>query len=99
MPGDNFQDHEVGVSGPARRAAVITPDNSATGNLENYARAVWVPTAGNIAVVMAGQSSPSATDGIQVTMEGVPAGTLLPIQIRRVQLTGTTVTGNMIALY
>jgi len=53
-------------------------------------RGLWVGGAGNVAFV-------GYNDSV-VTIIGVPAGTLLPIQVKRVNSTNTTAT-NMVAFY
>lgn len=57
---------------------------------ERWPRALWVGGAGNVAIV--------TPDGVVNTLAGVPAGTLLPIQTRRVNSTNTTAT-SMVAIY
>lgn len=52
-------------------------------------RGVWVGGAGNLAVVMNG--------GNTVTFTGVPAGTLMPIQV--IQVLAATTATNMTAMY
>ena len=47
--------------------------------------ALYVGGAGNVAVIMAGDSA-------AVTFVGVPAGTFLPIQVKKVMSTNTTAT-------
>lgn len=55
-----------------------------------YPRALWVGGAGNVAIV--------TPDGALATLEGVAAGTLLPIRFKRVNSTNTTATV-MVAIY
>lgn len=71
----------------ARGLVVITPSD--TVNLEGPARALYVGGAGNISL--------KPLDGAAVTLVGVPAGTLLPISVTRVNVTGTTAT-NLVGL-
>lgn len=68
---------------PARKAFAITPSDSAV--IEGATRGVWVGGAGNLAVLMVNDSS-------AITFSGVPAGTLLPIQVQKVMSTNTTAT-------
>ena len=63
----------------AAGAAVIAPNDAA--NLATTPRAVYVGTAGHLAVVLSGTT---------VTFKNVPAGSLLPIAPTRVLATGTT---------
>ena len=67
---------------PGRNAETIT--KSDTVNLSQPSRAIWVGGAGNIAVEM-------LEGGTQV-FEGVVAGSLLPLQVTRVNDTDTTAT-------
>lgn len=69
--------------GSASRAVAVTPHD--TNDLANVSRALWVGGAGNVAVILAGDSS-------AVTFTGVPAGTLLPLRVKRVMSTNTTAT-------
>jgi hypothetical protein len=54
-------------------------------DLTTFSRALWVGGAGNIAVIMRDGSGP-------FTISGIPAGTLIPIRVQRVNATGTTAT-------
>lgn len=74
------------VDSPAIRAEVVSPSDST--NLARVSRGIWVGGAGNVAAVMLG--------GDVVTITGVPAGTLLPIRVTRINSTNTTAT-NMVA--
>ena len=67
---------------PGRNAETIT--KSDTVNLSQPSRAIWVGGAGNIAVEM--------LDGVTQVFEGVVAGSLLPLQVTRVNSTDTTAT-------
>jgi hypothetical protein len=78
----------VAYSDPARHAVAVTPDDS--NDLANNARALWIGGAGNVALDFVGS-------GTNVVIVGVPAGTLLPFEIKRVRSTGTTAT-NIVAL-
>lgn len=73
----------------AWKGIAITPSDATV--LPDGIRGVWVGGAGNIAVIMSGDTAP-------VTIAGVPAGTLLPIQISKVMATNTTATA-ITALY
>lgn len=70
------------------RGAAVTPGDSTT---LPATRGIWVGGAGNLAVIFAG-------DTTAVTLVGVAAGTLLPIQVTKVMSTNTTAT-NIVALY
>jgi hypothetical protein len=73
---------------PAFRAAAVTASDA---TLLPATRALWVGGAGNVAVLFSG-------DAAAVTLVGVAAGTLLPIQVVKVMSTNTTAT-SITALY
>lgn len=60
----------------------VTPHD--TNQLASVSRQLWVGGAGNITVLMHDDST--------VLISGIPAGTLLPIRVKRVNATGTTAT-------
>lgn len=74
-------------SGHQRAVAVVPSD---TVNFTQGASRVYVGGTGNVVCI--------TSRGDVVTFTGVPAGTTLPVQIRRVNSTSTTAT-NMVALY
>jgi hypothetical protein len=75
---------------PAITFAAVT---AADADLPKYpTRGLYIGTIGNVNVTDGG-ATPST-----VTFIAVPAGTILPIQVTRVNSTGTTAT-NIIALY
>lgn len=82
-----------GVSEPAANAIAVVPHASTDQTV--YAKALYVGGAGDVTVIMVGDY---ATPGTPVTFSGVPAGTILPIQVRRVNAIGTTAT-LIVALY
>lgn len=73
---------------PAWGGVAVTPSDST--NLTTPARALWVGGAGTVSIVM--------RSGVALSFAGVPAGTLLPIGLVRVNSTGTTAS-NMVALF
>lgn len=73
----------------AWKAIAVTKSDSTV--LPDGVRAVWVGGAGDVAVIMSG-------DTAAVTLAAVPAGTLLPIQVSKVMSTNTTAT-SIVALY
>lgn len=78
---------------PVEGAAAVTVSDSTDLTLAPC-RALWIGAAGNVSVVMA--------DDTTITFTGVNAGTLLPISVKRVRSTGTTVSTpntNIVALY
>lgn len=70
------------VGDPFKWAEVVTPDDILP--LTNPARGLWIGGAGNVSVEMYG--------GGTAIFSGIPAGTLLPVQVSRVNATGTTAT-------
>jgi len=73
---------------PALHAFAITPDDNA--DLPAVTRSIYVGASGDLAVTMAGS-------GDAVTFRAVPAGTVLPVQVQRVHVTGTTA-GDLVAM-
>lgn len=72
-----------GGDAPAWTAEEVTPSDSV--NLTTWARALWVGSAGNLKVIMAGDAT-----NTPVTFRGVKAGVWMPIQVKRVYATGTS---------
>lgn len=85
---DRFSDLPTTLTAPARDAIAITPSDGT--DIATLPRALYVGTAGNVAVQMAG--------GASVTFQSVPAGALLAIRPRRILATGTTAS-NLVALW
>lgn len=77
-----------GFDASATRAVAVTPND--TNDLAYTSRALWIGGGGNVAVILADDTNP-------VTFSGVPAGTLLPLRVKRVRSTGTTAT-NIVAV-
>lgn len=75
---DRFQSQSSSVTSPARNAADLVPG----GAIPHVTRAVYVGTAGDIAVTMA--------DGDDALFRNVLGGTILPIRIREIRAQGTT---------
>lgn len=88
MAADNFSEQPTGLVGPALNAFSVTAHDS--DNFSDYTRALYVGGAGDASVVMA--------SGDTVTLVGLLAGTVYPLQLMRVNSTGTTAT-NMVGLY
>ena len=85
---DEFETLSPGLSSPASKAVSITPDDAT--DLTITTRALLVGGAGDVSVILAGDSAP-------VTLAGLLAGTVYPLRITRVRATGTTAT-NLVAL-
>lgn len=79
----SLPDYLTSIEGPATGVLTITPSNTA--NLARSPRAIWVGGAGDVAVEM--------IDGTNGVLSGIPAGTLMPVRVRKVLATGTTATG------
>jgi hypothetical protein len=73
---------------PATKAVAVTAADS---DLAIPARALYVGGAGNISLILSEDSS-------AVTFSNVPAGTILPFQVKQVRSTNTTAT-LIVALY
>ena len=71
----------------ATKAAAVT---AADTDLAYITRSIYVGTAGDLVVVMAG-------DGAEVTFTGIPAGSLLPIAVTQVK--AATTASDIVALY
>jgi hypothetical protein len=79
---DTFKTHGRSLTSPPEDAAAITPDDGQ--DLAVATRAVWVGGGGDLRLRMLG--------GAEVTLQGVAAGSLLPLRVARVFATGTTAT-------
>lgn len=75
---DTFAGYSTGIDSPATQAAAVTPNDAA--DLTVASRALYVGTAGNLAVVTVGGST--------VTLVGISGW--VPIRVARVLATGTT---------
>ena len=71
--------------GPPEHAATLTASDltDGTGDVAYITSYLWVPTTGDISVVTRG--------GETVTITGIQAGTLIPLQIKQLRSTATTV--------
>lgn len=85
---DNFGVYNNDILAPARHAAAVTPHD--TNELGYLPRMLYVGGAGDLRVTMANDAD--------VTFTAVPAGTQLPLRVRRVFSTGTTAT-SVVALW
>lgn len=75
-------------SGPAERGFTVTASD--TVNFAYIVRGIYVGGAGDVVVVWDNDSTS--------TFSSVPAGTILPVKVKRVNSTNTTAT-NMVGLY
>lgn len=87
-PTDNFRVFPPQWVAPFQNGFSIAPSNSA--NLNYVTRALWVGSAGSLVVDLSGGSS-------NVTISGIPAGTLLPLRAIKVKATSTA--NNIVGLY
>lgn len=88
MAIDTYKNMMGALESPAREAVAVLPDD--INDLVNTSRAIYVGTAGDVAVHMIGQSAP-------VVFKAVPVG-ILPIRADRVLATGTTAS-DIVALW
>lgn len=79
----NLQTVDV-YSRPARTAVAVTKSDATV--YSPPLRALYVGTTGDVAVVLADDSAP-------VTLTSIPAGSILPIQVKQVKSTGTSAGG------
>jgi fructose-1,6-bisphosphatase len=88
---DNFFTSQLN-SGAARKAAAVTPSD--TLDLPNFAvRGLFVGTAQTSLTI-------DPVDGVgNVALGAIAAGTVIPIQVRRVRATGTSPGTGIVALY
>lgn len=77
---DRFIGREPGLDGPAIHGFDVTPNNDV--DLPEITRALYIGTAGDVAVLLMSGSS--------ITLTNVPGGTLLPLRVRRVRATDTS---------
>ncbi len=82
-PASTVHDHQQRYVAPYRFGAVVTPNDGV--DLARPTRGLWVGGAGNLNRDLVG-------DGGTVLLSGVPAGTQLPLNVRRVRATSTTAT-------
>lgn len=87
---DKFQKFFTNPHDPADNAFAITSDS--TTDLANFTRAIYVGSAGDVSVTMVDETSNTF-----VTFSSVPAGTILPIRVKRVSTSSTA--NNMVGLY
>jgi len=81
MP-DRFSNHAGGLESPASSGFPVTPADGT--DLLEVTRAIYIGGSGNLAAVM--------MSGEDVTFNGIPGGTVLPVRVRRIKATGTTAT-------
>ncbi|MEO3386751.1 hypothetical protein [Mesorhizobium sp. CAU 1741] len=80
---DRYETFSTGLESPVTHGFEITPDD--VGELPELVRALYVGSAGAVALVL--------SSGASVTLSGVAGGTVLPLRAAKVLATGTTATG------
>ncbi len=90
MP-DVFGNNVPGLESPATRAFDAYLAKSDTVDLTQPTRAIYTGSGGDLKVTLQGDTDP-------VVLPAVPAGSFLPLRVKRLYSTGTTVT-NCIGLY
>ena len=86
---DPFKSHATALTSPARNSFSIIPDDAS--DLVTTCRALFIGGAGNISVSLADDSS-------SLVFKNIPAGTVVPIAVKRVEATLTTAT-DILGLY
>lgn len=87
---DRFYRAPSALTGPAKYSFAITPNDGT--DLATPCRTVYVGTAGNIKLELAGD-----TAGAFVILNNVPAGTMLAVRARKIWATGTSA-ANLVGL-
>jgi hypothetical protein len=85
---DVYASNTPSLTSPAIDGEMVAPNDSQP--LGQVSRAIYVGGAGTISAELA--------SGTQVTFSAVPAGTILPLRLRKVNATGTTASG-IVALW
>lgn len=86
---DLFATHSNGLDSPATKAFAITPDDNT--DLAQTTRAIYTGTGGTLVCTLADDSG-------DATFVSLPAGSILPVRVKRVKATGTTSSMNLIGL-
>jgi hypothetical protein len=84
-----YEFESTDLDDPANSAEVVTPSDVTA--LTKPSRALYVGVTGNVSVEMHGT-------GTAIVFTAVPAGSILPIRVTRVNSTGTSAT-NIVSLY
>jgi len=77
---DRFEYNSAGLDAPAGHGFAIVPHDS--DELSEVTRALYVGSAGNLALVLA--------SGAAVTLTGVAGGAILPLRVRQVKASNTS---------
>lgn len=87
--GDLYKNIPQSAVSSARKAVAVTPHDD--NDLADVAKALYVGGAGDVSLI-------AADDSVAVVFAAVPAGTILPVQTKRVLDTNTDAT-SIVALY
>ena len=77
---DRYDGYANSLEGPAGHGFAIVPHD--TTELSEVTRAIYVGAGGALAVTL--------QSGAELVLQGVAAGTLLPLRARRIKATGTS---------
>jgi hypothetical protein len=77
---DRFAGYASSLEGPAGHGFAVTPNDGT--DLSEVTRALYVGVGGTVAVTL--------QSGAELVLQGVAAGTLLPLRAQRVKATGTS---------
>lgn len=86
---DIFSTHSSALDSPARAGFAIVPDDN--NDLAQTTRALYTGKGGTLVCIL-------ADDSVEITFSSVPAGQILPLRVRRVKATGTTVSMDLVGL-
>ena len=79
---DNFSEHSPGLEAPGSSLFAVTPADS---DLPAVARALYVGTGGDLVLLAKDDADP-------ITLPNVPAGSFIPVRVKRV-MAATTASG------
>ena len=77
---DRYQNTSSGLDSPALDAFTITPNDNT--DLVEVTRALYIGGSGDVTLV--------TKSGTQVTFSNISSGSLLPVRVARILVTGTT---------
>ena len=83
MAEDAFSAEILKLTSPLTHPEAVNPNDGQ--DLDRVTRAIYVGNGGNVRVLM--------PEGLTTVFENMPAGTFLPLRIKRVFATGTTASG------
>ncbi|QDZ10718.1 spike base protein, RCAP_Rcc01079 family [Devosia ginsengisoli] len=77
---DRYDGYSSSLAGPVGHGFAIVPDDGA--DLAEITRALYVGVGGSLSIVL--------QSGAELTLQGVAAGTVLPLRVRRLKASGTS---------